>query len=348
MRGGTARRGAANPEPMNNRVWEWLIKSRVSAYRAGVLFEKAGPFPDDPGWSFQRFGQSTTLLPDGRQVFIAGEHEDFYDMDFFIYNDVVVQHPDGHLDVYGYSPLVFPPTDFHSATLVGGRIVIIGSLGYVHSRRPGFTPVFVLNLDDFSMAEVQTVGAPPGWIHEHSATLSDKGDSIIIQKGQLQRDGGQSLVENTDDWELSLTDFQWRCLVKRNWPRREVRRVDGQPNHVWEVRMLKWGQSCAESDWFLKNMEDLTQKLGVMPDFDAFDRLYRPSISHEEVIAEGNGYHVSRIRVNGVIVRYVQKTHGVKVTVEGELPTAIVDALVSELRDQMSRLENSPCEIKEL
>jgi hypothetical protein len=34
----------------------------------------------------QRFGQSLTLLPDCRAVQIGGEHEDWYDADFCIYN----------------------------------------------------------------------------------------------------------------------------------------------------------------------------------------------------------------------------------------------------------------------
>ena len=46
---------------------------------------------DGPVWCFSRFGTSLTELPDGRFVQIGGEHEDFYDPDFCIYNDVTVQ-----------------------------------------------------------------------------------------------------------------------------------------------------------------------------------------------------------------------------------------------------------------
>ena len=94
-----------------------------------------------PGRCFDRFGQSSNQLPDGRVVCIAGEHEDSYDPDFYIYNDVVIQQPDGRIDIFGYPREVFPPTDFHTATLVGNRIVLIGSLGYPDERRPGETPV---------------------------------------------------------------------------------------------------------------------------------------------------------------------------------------------------------------
>jgi len=90
-----------------------------------------------PTWSFDRFGQSVTEMPDGRTVYIGGEHEDHYDPDFCIYNDVAVKYPDGAVDFYCYRKSDFPPTDFHSASLVGKKIVIIGGLGYVEERIPG-------------------------------------------------------------------------------------------------------------------------------------------------------------------------------------------------------------------
>jgi hypothetical protein len=121
--------GKTNPERMNNPVWEWLIKSGIDAYHATQRFDEASTVHAEPGWCFLRYGQSTVQLPDGRVVHIAGEHEDYYDPDFYIYNDVVVQHTDGHVEIFGYPREVFPPTDFHSATLVDNRIVIIGTSG---------------------------------------------------------------------------------------------------------------------------------------------------------------------------------------------------------------------------
>jgi hypothetical protein len=41
---------------------------------------------------------SLTLLPDGRAIQIGGEHEDYYDPDFCIYNDVFVHEPDRSID----------------------------------------------------------------------------------------------------------------------------------------------------------------------------------------------------------------------------------------------------------
>jgi hypothetical protein len=203
--------GASNPERMNNPVWEWLVKSRISAYQANQCMNEGNALDAGAGWCFDRFGQSSNQLPDGRVVHIAGEHEDFYDPDFYIYNDTVVQHPDGSIDIFGYPREVFPPTDFHSATLAGNRIILIGNLGYPDDRRPGTTPVLSLDPETLAISAVQTCGTPPGWIHGHRAMLSDDGHSILVQRGKLDRGGkNRSLVENIDDWRLHLGDWHWR------------------------------------------------------------------------------------------------------------------------------------------
>jgi hypothetical protein len=43
------------------------------------------------------------------------------------------------LEIFGYTTDVFPPTDFHSATLLSNQIVIVGNLGYPKERRAGTT-----------------------------------------------------------------------------------------------------------------------------------------------------------------------------------------------------------------
>src|SRR5260370_15017855 len=120
--------GKSNPERMNNPVWEWLIRSTMNAWSANEQFNGPSAMDAGPGWCFDLFGQSSTELADGRIVLIAGEHEDYYDTDFYIYNDVVVRHPDGGIDIFGYPRDVFPPTDFHTATLIRNRFIVIVSL----------------------------------------------------------------------------------------------------------------------------------------------------------------------------------------------------------------------------
>jgi hypothetical protein len=207
--------GRSNPERMNNPVWEWLIRCRVSAYWANKEFNGPSSFKGGPCWSFRRFGQSKTILPDGRVVLIGGEHEDFYDPDFCIYNDVVVQLPDKNIEIYGYPESVFAPTDFHSATLIDDCIIVVGCLAYTKQRRLGITPVFKLDLQTFSMSSVHCIGDAPGWLHKHDATYVSQENAIVITGGLVVRAGpDQSVVKNIDDWKLHLTDRRWERLIK--------------------------------------------------------------------------------------------------------------------------------------
>ncbi|KAL0251565.1 hypothetical protein GEMRC1_000778 [Eukaryota sp. GEM-RC1] len=113
-----------------------------------------------------------TLLRDGRTVFIAGEHEDYYDPDFYIYNDVVVESADcSEYTIYTYPKEIFPPTDFHFSFLLPDRIIIIGSMGYQQTRT-NETPIFSLSLTDFSISHIQTSKVNPGRLNSQNCTMS--------------------------------------------------------------------------------------------------------------------------------------------------------------------------------
>ncbi len=341
--------GQFNPERMNNPVWEWLVRSNLNAYLATEQFN--GPSAEDagPGWCFDRFGQSSTLLSDGRTVLIAGEHEDHYDPDFYIYNDVVVRHPDDTIDIFGYSRGVFPPTDFHTATLVGSLIIIIGNLGYPEERKPGTTPVLILDLDTFAISQVVCSGTPPGWLHRHTASLSEDRASILIQHGELDRgDEDTWLVENIDDWRLHLADWRWEPVTERRWQRWEVRRTDRKPNHMWDIQQALWSRNVGWRKQLREQMEQLTVECGVRADLDLAARLYRPRIPHEEMPKIEDKYNVFRIKVDGITVRFVEHPYSVQMTVEGDLPHSSVEALASDLLEKISALENTPCELKRL
>ena len=325
---------------MSNPVWEWLVRSELSAYQANERFAGPSAFAAGPGWCFSRFGQSTTELDDGRVVLVAGEHEDHYDPDFFIYNDVVVRHPDGRIDIYGYPREVFPPTDFHSATRVGGRLVIIGCLGYPADRRPETTPVFVLDLETFSMASVQCHGTAPGWIHSHQARLSEDGASIVVERGKLARGHGASLVENIDDWRLELATWEWVRLTERDWPRWEVRRSDGRPNQLWELEQALWARKYPDDEVFQR-----AEKGESVGDLDVYERRYAPPLTHEALPEVEEEFGVHRIQVQGVVVRYVEDSYSVQMTVEGSLPRDALDALAQDLFEKLSALEGTACEL---
>jgi hypothetical protein len=329
---------------MNNPVWEWLIRSKLNAYAATKQFNGPSALDAGPGWCFSRYGQSSTALADGRMVLIGGEHEDHYDPDFYIYNDVVVLYPDGRIDIFGYPREIFRPTDFHTATLTENRIVIIGSLGYPEDRKPGTTPVMIVDLNTFALSPVVTSGIPPGWLWDHQSALSEDGSSILIQKGKLFR-GGEDWcdVENIDDWRLHIADWHWERLTERGWPRWVIRREDGMRNHLFEIHEALWSRDYEPAQKFEDIMKELTETLGRRPDFDTFTKLYRPGVPHEVVPEVEEEFNVFRIKVDGVVARYVQSTFSIQLTVEGDLPEEILDLLTKDLVETLATLENTSC-----
>lgn len=194
--------GRANPEPTDHAFWHAMIRCGVNAWqgRRHLGVEGYGT------WCFDRFGRTITRLPDGRLVLVAGEHEDWYDPDFCIYNDVLVVHPGGRRQLFGYPEDVFPPTDFHTATLVDQWIYLVGSLGYPRHRVPGSTPVFRLELDTWRIERIHTTGTAPGWIAHHRARL-EAGALVVSGGKRYGPDGAREDVSGT--WRLHLPSHAW-------------------------------------------------------------------------------------------------------------------------------------------
>jgi ankyrin repeat protein len=208
----TRRFGAQNPEVMNNPFWEGMIRAGMNAYRAGIQMERDcdSPAHYEPIWCAQRFGQSLTFLPDGRIVQIAGEHEDSYDPDFCIYNDVFVHSADSSVTIYGYPEAIFPPTDFHTATLIGEYLYVIGSGGYRDKLQFSETPVYRLNTHDFHMERLQTTGDAPGWIYEHRADFVSPAQIRITDgKVTVLQDGREEHIANTAAFTLDVESLVW-------------------------------------------------------------------------------------------------------------------------------------------
>lgn len=211
LRARTRRYGSSNPERMKEPFWIDMIRSGVCGYSATQHFKGPSSMGREPVWCAQRFGQSLTLLPDGRMVLIGGEHEDSYDPDFCIYNDVFIRETDGSISILGYPESVFPPTDFHTATRVDDALYIIGSLGYWGRRDYGRTPVHRLDLRTWRIDRLEPTGQGPGWIHGHRATrVSDHG--ILVTGGEVltwEGDEEQS-VNNSQGFLLDTQDLVWR------------------------------------------------------------------------------------------------------------------------------------------
>jgi hypothetical protein len=340
---------------MNNPVWEWLVRSHLTAYQASQRMRGPSAFNAGPGWCFQRFGQSSTKLPDGREVFVGGEHEDGYDPDFFVYNDVVVRHPDDRLDIFGYPRSHFPPTEFHSATLVSNGIMLIGGLRDPKDRQSELTPVFLLELQGFSIKPVKTQGLSPGWIHRHKASLSADGQSILVQGGEVVRASDQASLDNIDDWRLHLADWRWERVTDRRWPQWEVHRKDGKPIHLMLYKVAAMTQALPGMEkQMTANLQQfgmpsttslLKEELGGEPDMKAYRQLYHPPFDHEPYLSGDEENNVHRIKVAGVVINFREDFESVHVTVEGDLPQKTLDALGKDLVGKMTGIERTPCEL---
>ena len=221
------RMGQSNGEPVTSAFHLAMIESCESAFGAANDFGLEGRAFTESAWSHvwnvDRFGQSLTVLPDGRCIQIGGEHEDGYDPDFYIYNDVIVHTPptadsaDKRWDrqVFAYPLELFPSTDFHSATLIGDEIIVIGCLGYPAQRKAGFTPVYALHIHSLQMREIVCTGDMPGWIYRHGAKRVGL-HTIEVWRGQ---DGKRQLAfsDEHDDisgvWQLDLAECRWTKLA---------------------------------------------------------------------------------------------------------------------------------------
>lgn len=359
------RYGNENPTQLNNNVWEWLIRTRLNAYQATKKLKGPSPFDEGPTWCFERFGQSITKLQDGRKILIAGEHEDHYDPDFYIYNDVVVINPDDSIEIYGYPKDVFPPTDFHSATLVDNSIIIIGNLGYPEQRKVGETQVYQLNLETYQVSKVDNTGDCPGWISRHIALLSTNNNFINISKGMIDLGEKKPYVENIDEWSLNLENWHWERLTKCHWQRWEIRRCDNRSHSLWRLSSALFDREMRWEAELIKEIAELTKNLGKEPDLDLYETLYSPDIPHEKIPKvepqesqdndednieniSDDEYRTERIKVNDVIVRYVDQSHSVQITIEGILPVEITGLIKTDFFKKFSLLENTECIIEDI
>jgi hypothetical protein len=136
-------------------------------------------------------------------------------------------------------------------------------------------------------------------------------------------------------------------LTERRWPRWEVRRKDSERNHPFDYQQPLWSKRFPDFDKF-NGEPSLQDELGKPPDLDLFTKLYRPSVMHEELAGSEDEYNVDRIKVEGVVVRYVEEMQSVQLTVEGELPQEMLDALTHDLIEKLAVLENAPCELLRL
>lgn len=321
--------GTANPERMHMAFWGWMIRggediSKVredpkfggfGSYHAREVFKASPSREDGPVWTFSRYGATRTQLADGRVVCVGGEHEDFYDPDFCIYNDVVVFSSSNDVEIYGYPAEVFPPTDFHTATLVQNQLFVIGSLGYQNARHVSETPVYIVDLSEYRISKMRTLGDAPGWIHNHAADFDPNG-VVTVRGGQIvvERNGKQVFQRNFDDYSLDIGSGEWRRVTNRKWHQFNVRQEDGK------LFVLK---QRLEIEALLPHGAKVLGKSSFNPEF-------------------------TRIDVEGVPIALTVGVRDIEIIVEDDLPAVALSEIADRVRAKAEAAIHRPCVLERI
>ncbi len=337
--------GTANPERMTNPVWQWLVETRAWPGAAHELLAGAEVPRDPPSWTFDRMGQSRTELPDGTAILIGGEHEDWYDPDFQIYNDVTLLRPGAAPEIYGYPEAVFPPTDFHSATLAGGKVWIVGTVGPKEMRDPARTPVFTLDVETLEIAPVQTTGTPPAWLHRHDAALAEGGGSIRLTGGTVIHAATGAFIDNLDTWSLDLATGAWSRDHRPPVTRWLVRRTDRGPNNLWRYRVLDHSEPGSD---MAREMTAELEATGPKPGLARYRERFRLPVPHEDITTLDDAYNLRRIRVEEATVRITEEMAEIQVTVEGPVAPATLDAIRRHVLETCAALDGADYETVDL
>jgi hypothetical protein len=259
-------------------------------------------------------GATRSQLPDRRVICIGGEHEDYYDPDFNIYNDVIVLGPIGQIEVYGYPKEIFPPTDFHTATIAGDRIVLIGGLGYPGDRRPGQTPVYSLDLCQYRISQIATLGEKPGWISRHQASYQPEG-IITIRGGQVTHEHGgrQRFHRNFEDYTLDTRSWVWQRLTSRNWRQYSIFQESG---------------------------------LFVLEHHPKPETLLPRNIEHSVVSCKGE--EDARVIVAGIPVSLTVGVTSIDIVIEGPMPDPLAARLAAEIRGNAEAAIRRTCTLEQM
>lgn len=99
----------------------------------------------------------------------------------------------------------------------------------------------------------------------------------------------------------------------------------------------------------LESLEELTRELGAPPNMPTYDDpLDRLPLSHGEVDVplEDDDWQMIKVIIDDVIVRYLDVTEHLSVTIEGPLPSEEVDQLAEDLRAKLKMVEKCECRVE--
>ncbi|MFN7020206.1 MAG: hypothetical protein ACK4WH_02610 [Phycisphaerales bacterium] len=327
--------GRANPERMRVAHWAWMVRSGEGPYSVRQRLGLEGNYSEcgedgvcrrpEPDWCFQRMGMTRTAMADGRIICIGGEHEDWYDPDFCIYNEVVVLRPaagreavttdSGEVEIYGYPEEVFAPTDFHSATLVDGRIYVIGRVGYGEARAPGTTPIVTVETEGYRISAVSASGACPGWINSHHASFDAGTHAIIVRGGKVLRPGAGQFEPNHAAHRLRLADLRWEVIAEH------------EPHRMFRIQAVRTLEGFEEPG----------------------EAVFRPRrVAYGWLLPEERGVTVYGLDVQGVRVEFESFYTSIRVKVEGGLAGDAVETLLEDVLENLNAGGKAEWEVREM
>lgn len=331
-----------NPTPIHDPVLYWIIQHRYAGYQLRDLIEAHTTLePEYPVWCFDRMVQSCTSLPDGRQILISGEHEDFYDPDFFIYNDVVVIHPDGQIELFEYPLDQFPPTDFHTTIFDESRhrLIIVGNISHPEYRQTHTTQVAVLDLNTMQISMPTTTGHAPNWLSACQLEWHIAGEVLKISQGQVMNSHISACTKNLSDWFLDVQTWEWSksdLPAPQHWC---FYRSDLNWMHLYEMsRFFSSIQLNLDSH---SAQQALLESIGTIPSLTVFEQLFQPPIAHQRIEREDeNCFNRTCLQIDNQPIQYIDEMFCIELIMPHEFDPVLAQQLIEDLRSKLSLLEN--------
>jgi hypothetical protein len=114
------------------------------------------------------------------------------------------------------------------------------------------------------------------------------------------------------------------------------------------MRTLLWNKSAGWDADAAEGARKLEAALGAPPKLELVPTLFRPALAHEVLPEREDEHRVYRVRIGGVVVRFVEDWHGLQMTVEGDFPSEAVEQLRNELTEKLAALELVPASHREI
>jgi hypothetical protein len=256
------------------------------------------------------------------------------------------------VQIFGYPKQEFPPTDFHTASLVGDEIYIVGSLGDPDDRQNGVTSSYVLDTKSYAIREVTPKGDGPGWLHQHNASYDSELNAITVTGGEVWDSRKEpQYLENINDYRLHLSGLRWERLTDRKWQRFEFFRPDGDglgmmdepkwTKHLEDAQnRLRDGLGTDPSPETLENIQGMAEKPDALdliwPDID-HEKIPRPETTDDDEDSSDNEFKTRRIKIAETTIRYVQDFGAWILVIEGELDEDAGAAQRADLKEKLAK-----------